>query len=213
MTALDGQHRLILIGPQGSGKGTQGELLQVYLQLPTISTGQLCRMEIEKNSARGQEIADAVHGGELVSGDIVTTMLRERISEYDAREGFIIDGFPRTVAQAQQSLSWLVPTKVIVFELHDDIAVERMTSRRACEKCRYKTTAAYVAAHGDTCPRCFSKLVKRSDDTPDAITKRLATYRAITQPVINFYTEHGLVERFNAALSIPLIFMEIAHVL
>lgn len=213
MTMQDGNHRLILIGPQGSGKGTQGELLQVYLQIPTISTGQLCRVEIEQGTERGKEISQTVHSGGLVSDEIITTMLRERITEYDAQEGFIIDGFPRTLAQAQESLSWLAPTKVIVFDLSDDVAIERMTSRRACEKCRYKTTATYVAAHGDTCPRCFSKLVKRTDDTPEVITARLATYRSITQPSIDFYEQHGLVERFNAALSIPLIFMEIAHVL
>lgn len=210
---LEGQHRLVLVGPQGSGKGTQGELLQVYLQIPTISTGQLCRAEIEKQTEHGREIAEAVAAGELVADSMITAMLKERISEYDAAEGFIIDGFPRTVTQARESLVWLAPTRVIVFELDDSVAVERMSARRACEKCRYKITATYVAAHGDTCPRCFSKLVRRADDNPSAIKKRLAGYRAGAQPVIDFYEEHKLAQKFNASLSIPLIFMEIAHAL
>ncbi len=213
MTQFEGQHRLILIGPQGSGKGTQGELLQVYLQIPTISTGQLCRTEIEKGTERGAAIASAVASGTLVADETVTAMLKERITEYDATEGFIIDGFPRTVAQARSSLAWLCPTRVIVFELDDVSAVERMSARRACQKCRYKTTATFVAAHGDTCPRCFSRLVQRDDDNPRAIAQRLASYRATSQPIIDFYTEHKLAQKFNASLSIPLIFMEVAHTL
>lgn len=212
---VDGQpHRLILIGPQGSGKGTQGELLQVYLQIPTISTGQLCRTEIEQGTELGRSIAHHVRAGDLVPDEIIIGMLKERIKEFDAaNDGFIIDGFPRTVAQAQDSLEWLKPTKVIVFELSDKIAVARMSARRACSKCRFKTTADYVAAHGDVCPRCFGKIIQREDDAPEAIQKRLATYHTVTQPVIDFYKDKDLVERFNGALSIPLVFMEIAHVL
>ena len=207
------QHRLILIGPQGSGKGTQGELLQVYLQIPTISTGQLCRTEIEKGTELGKSFEREMRAGDLVPDQVIIGMLKNRIAEYDATEGFIIDGFPRTVAQAEDSMLWLAPTKVIVFDLSDKIAVARMSSRRACNQCRFKTTAEYTAAHGDICPRCQGKIVQREDDQPEVIKRRLETYHAVTQPVIDFYQSHDLVERFNASLSIPLIFMEIAHVL
>lgn len=209
----EGQHRLILIGPQGSGKGTQAELLSVYLQIPTISTGQLCRSEIEHGTELGKLIEKFVHAGELVPDEIITGMLKKRIADYDAQDGFIIDGFPRTVAQAEESESWLKPTKVIVLEINDKVAVARMTSRRACTQCRFKTTADYVAKHGDECPRCFGKIVQRDDDSPDAIQKRLDMYHRVTQPVIDYYKQHDAMERFNGALSIPLVFMEIAHVL
>lgn len=210
---LDGQHRLILIGPQGSGKGTQGELLQVYLQIPTISTGHLCRTQIEQGTEIGKQIAQFVHDGALVPDDIIIKMLKDRIKEYDASEGFIIDGFPRTVTQAKEADEWLKPTKVIVLEVNDKIAIERMSSRRACSQCRYKTTAQNVALHGDTCPRCNGKIIQREDDQPDAIAKRLHQYHEITQPVIEYYKGTDLAERFNGSLSVPLVFMEIAHVL
>jgi adenylate kinase len=210
---LEGQHRLILIGPQGSGKGTQAELLSVYLQVPTISTGQLCRTEIAHDTELGKQIENFVKNGELVPDEIITAMLKKRISDYDAQDGFIIDGFPRTVAQAQEAEEWLHPTKVIVLEINDRVAVQRMTSRRACTQCRFKTTAEYVAKHGDECPRCFGKIVQRQDDLPEAIQNRLDMYHKVTQPVIEFYKQNDAMERFNGALSIPLVFMEIAHVL
>lgn len=210
---IDGQHRLILIGPQGSGKGTQGELLQVYLQIPTISTGQLCRTEVEKGTERGKAITQFVHTGALVPDETIIAMLQERTAEYDATEGFIIDGFPRTVEQAKHAEAWLRPTKVIVIEVNDKMAIERMSSRRACSQCRYKTTASNVALHGAVCPRCFGKIMQRSDDLPDAIAFRLKQYHEITQPVIEYYRSRGIAERFNGSLSIPLVFMEIAHVL
>ncbi len=210
---LEGQHRLILIGPQGSGKGTQAELLSVYLQIPTISTGQLCRSEIEHGTELGKKIEQWVRGGELVPDDVITAMLKKRIADYDAQDGFILDGFPRTVAQAEASESWMRPTKVIVLEINDKVAVARMTSRRACTQCRFKTTAEYVAKHGDECPRCFGKIVQRDDDSPEVIQTRLDMYHRVTQPVINFYRDRDECERFNGALSIPLVFMEIAHVL
>ncbi len=210
---IEGQHRLILIGPQGSGKGTQAELLSVYLQVPTISTGQLCRSEIMHGSELGKQIQGFVQAGELVPDEIITSMLKKRITDYDAQDGFIIDGFPRSVAQAEESKEWLNPTKVIVLEINDKVAVKRMTSRRACIQCRFKTTAEYVAKHGDECPRCFGKIVQREDDLPEAIQKRLNMYHKVTQPVVEYYKHTDEMERFNGALSIPLVFMEIAHVL
>lgn len=207
------QHRLILIGPQGSGKGTQGELLSVYLQIPTISTGHLCRTEIERGTELGKQIEHFVRGGELVPDEIIIDMLKKRIEDYDAQDGFIIDGFPRTVRQAAEAQSWLSPTKVIAIELNDKIAIERMSARRACNKCRYKTTAEYVARHGSECPRCNGLIIQREDDLPEAIQRRLDTYHRVTQPVVDFYKAQDMVERFNGSLSIPLVFMEIAHVL
>ncbi len=208
-----GEHRLILIGPQGSGKGTQGELLQVYLQIPTISTGQLCRAEIEKGTDIGKSIEGFVHDGALVPDAIVIALLKERIREYDAQEGFIIDGFPRTVEQARDAEGWLHPTKVIVIEISKKLAIDRMSARRACSQCRYKTTASNVGLHGSQCPRCPGKLIQRDDDRPEAIQKRLDMYSAVTEPVVEYYKQTGLAERFNGSLSIPLVFMEIAHVL
>jgi adenylate kinase len=210
---IEGQHRLILIGPQGSGKGTQAELLSVYLQIPTISTGQLCRTEVLHGTELGKRIEHCVRSGELVSDEIITALLKKRIADYDAQDGFIIDGFPRTVAQAAEADEWLKPTKVIVLEINDKVAVARMTARRACVQCRFKTTAEYVTKHGNECPRCFGKIVQREDDVPDAIQKRLDMYHSVTQPVIDYYRTHDAMERFNGALSIPLVFMEIAHVL
>lgn len=210
---IEGQHRLILVGPQGSGKGTQGELLSVYLQIPTISTGHLCRTEIERGTDLGKQIEHFVRSGELVPDEIIIDMLRRRIADYDAQDGFIIDGFPRTVRQAEEAEAWLRPTKVIAIELSDKTAVARMSARRACDTCRYKTTADFVSRHGTVCPRCNGTIIQRADDLPEAIQRRLDTYHAVTQPVIEYYKERDMVERFNGALSIPLVFMEIAHVL
>lgn len=215
MTIAEGQkeHRLILIGPQGSGKGTQAELLQVFLQIPIISTGQLCRAEIEKKTSLGEKIAAQVRGGVLVPDEIILNMVKARVDSYDAQNGFILDGFPRTVSQAATAAGWLNPTRVIVLEINNKLAVARMSSRRACSFCRYKTTAEHVVVYGTVCPRCGATIIQRDDDQPDAIKSRLAAYEEQTRPVIEFYKNKGIVERLNGALSIPLVFMEATHVL
>lgn len=213
MTGGQPEHRLILIGPQGSGKGTQAELLQVYLQIPIISTGQLCRAEIEKKTRLGEQIAGQVRSGTLVSDEIILSMVKARVSSYDAQNGFILDGFPRTVPQAEAADGWLNPTRVIVLEINNKLAVARMAARRACSSCRYKTTAEHVTVYGTVCPRCGAQIIQRDDDQPEAIKARLAAYEKQTQPVIEFYKNKGILERLNGALSIPLVFMEATHVL
>lgn len=206
-------HRLILIGPQGSGKGTQGELLSVYLQIPTISTGELCRQATAGDTEEAKAIHAVMQSGALVSDELMFKLLRQRLEQIDAADGFILDGFPRNVAQAQAAIDWIKPSKVLVFDLDDNAAIARAAARRACSKCRFKTTANYVLTYGDVCPRCGASIVKRLDDDPVIVAKRLQSFHALTQPVIGFYAAAGLVARFDGSKKIPQVFAEIAEVL
>jgi len=199
---------IIMIGPQGSGKGTQAEKMSEKLGIPTISLGKLFRAEIERNTGLGRDLAGYINRGELAPTDLVNQVMSERLSEEDTAQGVIVDGYPRTREQAE-ALDELMTkldrqvTHVINLEIADEEAVRRLSGRRVCSNptCELNYHVEFNPPKGspDKCDRCGSPLIQRADDTPDAIRQRLKLYHHDTQPLIDFYSSRGLVKRIDGS--------------
>ncbi len=201
-----------MLGAQGSGKGTQAELLSARLGIPAISTGNLFRAEIEKNTGLGREIAKYVQAGDLVPPMIVDQLIGERITEDDAEMGFILDGFPRSVEQAEALQKILEKedrrlTDVIHIKISDEEAMRRLSGRRVCsnKNCESSYHVEFNPPKNDSekCDRCGSQLVQRDDDVPEKIQHRLELYHSDTAPLIEFYREKGLLREIDGERSIP----------
>jgi adenylate kinase len=204
-------NNVVIFGPQGSGKGTQGERLSKKLGIPDISSGALFRAEVERNTGLGRDIADYITSGQLVPSDMVRQVIRDRISEQDTLEGAIFDGYPRTVEQAETLDELLTEvgrqvTHVILLELSDEEAVKRLSGRRVCtnDRCRlsYHIDFKPPVKDKDHCDRCGSPLIQRQDDVPEAIKQRLDVYHKDTSPLIDFYNQRGIVFRIDGSQTI-----------
>ncbi|MFA6603643.1 MAG: adenylate kinase [Patescibacteria group bacterium] len=213
---------IIMIGPQGSGKGTQSEKMSEKLGIPTISLGKLFRAEIERNTGLGRDLAGYIERGELVPTDLVNQVMAERLTEEDTVGGFIVDGYPRTKDQAE-ALDELMTkinrqvTHVISLDIADDEAVRRLSGRRVCsnQDCELNYHIEFNPPKGspDKCDRCGSPLIQRADDTPEVIRQRLSLYHHDTQPLIDFYSARGLVRRIDGTRPIAEVEAAIAAAL
>jgi adenylate kinase len=191
--------RLILIGPQGAGKGTQSDRLAKWFRVPHVATGELLRAAIRDGKPLGEKAKSYMDAGELVPDELVMAMLEERFSEPDARAGFILDGFPRNAKQAaalDDLLDGLGPgvDAVVSMEVPDEILIERLSDRWTCLECgRVYNTTTHEPVEPGRCNNDGAQLVQRVDDRPDAIGRRLEIFHSETTPVIAFYEEQGLV--------------------
>ncbi len=184
---------LILLGAPGAGKGTQAEAISAKLGIPQISTGNMLREAVKNGTELGLRAKAAMDSGALVSDDIVIGILKDRIAEPDAANGYILDGFPRTVAQAE-ALDQMGVTIDKVLEIHvaNDRIIARMSGRRVCEKCgasyhiEYKPTAVECI-----CDVCGGKAVQRADDAPETVLSRLDVYEEKTAPLKDYYAKTG----------------------
>ncbi|MGN0647597.1 MAG: adenylate kinase [Oscillospiraceae bacterium] len=184
---------LILLGAPGAGKGTQAEAISAKLGIPQISTGNMLREAVKNGTALGLQAKEAMDSGALVSDEIVIGILKDRIAEPDAAKGYILDGFPRTVAQAEALDTMGVNIdKVLEISVPDERICARMSGRRVCEACgasyhiEYKPTAVE-----GVCDKCGAKTVQRADDAPETVLSRLAVYREKTAPLKEFYGKTG----------------------
>ncbi len=178
---------IILLGPQGSGKGTQAALLSEKTNLPKISTGDLLRGIAGGKTLLSEKIRSYQTKGLLVPDDIVVSVIKERIGKKDCGNGFILEGYPRTSIQAEKLNEITGIDKVVVLKITDDEAVKRLSARRQCIKCHaiYSTYSHKM----DKCAKCGSGLYQREDDMPEAIKKRLELYKKETEPLIKYYGE------------------------
>jgi adenylate kinase len=185
-----GPVNVVLIGPPGSGKGTQAVRLAERYLIPHISTGEILRSAVRAGTDLGRQVADTLAKGSLVSDDLMTDLVRARLAEPDTSRGFVLDGFPRTVTQASvlDRMVGPAPMMVILIEVADAEIVRRMGTRRVCDSCRLTQSVA-DAFHPDTepCPYCGGNLVRRPDDEPDTVRHRLATYAKYAEPVLDHY--------------------------
>lgn len=196
---------VVLIGPPGSGKGTQAVRLAERYSIPHISTGEILRSAVRDGSELGRQVADIMANGSLVSDELMTDLVRARLQEPDVAGGFVLDGYPRTVGQAHalEDMMGLAPMIIILIEVPDAEIVRRMGTRRVCDSCRLTQSVA-DAFHPDSepCPYCGGNLVRRPDDEPETVRRRLATYAQYATPVIEHYRKRrtfGVVDGLQHA--------------
>lgn len=177
--------RLVMLGPPGAGKGTQAEKFARSRGVPRISTGDILREAVQAGTEMGRAAREVMDAGRLVGDDIMIGIVRERLSRPDTRAGFVLEGFPRTVPQAQ-ALDTLIddvaPLVVVDIEVPEDVLVRRLNIRRICSTC------GWTAPPGTTvCAKCGGSLVQRTDDNETVVRERLAVYARSTQPIVDFY--------------------------
>jgi adenylate kinase len=206
--------KLIFLGPPGAGKGTYSQALVEQLGIVQISTGDILRSAIKEGGALGKKAKEYMDKGMLVPDDLVINLLKDRIKHPDCGKGFILDGFPRTIPQAEAlEKSGLKIDKVINFNVKDDLIVYRLSGRRVCEVCKtaWNINKGCVPIPKDPkkCDKDGSPLIQREDDKPEAIKKRLEVYREQTAPLIDFYKKRNLLADINASNDLPKIMQEI----
>ena len=187
--------RLILLAAPGAGKGTQAEMLSEHYGIPSISTGAILRKNISEGTELGKIAAEYINDGKLIPDDLMIKVMDERFKQDDCKNGFILDGFPRTIAQAEAlSASDIVIDKVLSLEVDDETIVERLGGRLECKSCgaTYHTEHRTPKVEGK-CDKCGGELGVRSDDKPETVRERLKTYHAQTEPLIEYYREKGLL--------------------
>ena len=188
--------KLILLGAPGAGKGTQADILCKELDIPTISTGNILRTAIKNGTPTGMKAKAFMDEGKLVPDDVIIGIITERVAEEDCKNGYILDGVPRTIAQAEAlEKAGIVFDDVVSIEISDEVIMERMSGRRVCEHCgaSYHLVAVPPKREG-ICDKCGGKLVQRKDDAPETVKARLEVYHKETEPLKAFYAQRGLLK-------------------
>lgn len=187
--------KLIFLGPPGAGKGTQAERISKLYGIAHISTGDMLRSQMREGTPLGAEAKGYIERGELVPDALIIAMVAERIKEADCENGFLFDGFPRTVAQAEALNNISDIDMVIDIAVPAERILERIGGRRMCSGCGagYQTSTY----HKDTCEKCGSPLYIRDDDKPETVKNRIAVYERQTKPLIEYYTNRGNLSRVN----------------
>jgi adenylate kinase len=194
-----------MFGPPGSGKGTYASRLSVELSIPHISTGDLVRDEIKNQTKIGKRINDYSTRGQLVPDDVICRLLQKRVSRPDCAAGFILDGFPRTIPQAQE-LEKITATDIVInLEVPDAVIIERLASRLTCRKCGAIYNQRFLKSRIEgKCDKCEGQLYQREDDRPSVVQERLQVYRRQTQPLLEYYVKKNQVRNIsNKEASVP----------
>lgn len=190
--------KLIFLGPPGAGKGTQAAGVSAHLRIPHISTGDMFRTAIANETPTGLEAKRYIDLGQLVPDSVVIDMVRERLSESDCAGGYLLDGFPRTVEQAEALDRICAPDAVVDIDVPDERLLARLTGRRVCRKCS-GTFHITKLADQNVCPVCGGEVYQRDDDKPATISNRLKVYHEQTAPLIGYYSEQGKLRRIDVA--------------
>lgn len=184
---------LILLGAPGAGKGTQAEVICDKLNIPAISTGNILRAAVKNGTEMGLKAKEYIENGSLVPDPVIIGIIKERLAEPDCANGFILDGVPRTVAQAEAlEQMGVVIDKVVDLEVADEVILRRLSGRRVCSACGASYHVEYKPSREpDRCDRCGGALIARKDDEPSTVLDRLHTYHELTEPLIGFYRQRG----------------------
>ena len=207
--------KLILLGAPGAGKGTQADILCKELDIPTISTGNILRAAIKNGTPTGMKAKAYMDAGKLVPDDVIIGIITERVAEEDCANGYILDGVPRTIAQAEaMEKAGIVFDAVVSIEISDETIMERMSGRRVCESCgaSYHLVAVPPKVEG-VCDKCGGKLVQRKDDAPETVKARLEVYHKETEPLKAFYAQRGLLKSVENQPSVAETSQAILHAL
>ncbi len=211
--------RLILLGAPGSGKGTQSELLTAHYRIPQISTGDMLRAALSAGTPLGQEAHRYMRAGDLVPDAVILGLVRERLGAPDAGGGFILDGFPRSIPQAEGldgllgDLNWKLD-RVVKIDVDRDALMARLTSRRVCRSCGAVYNLASLAPGSESdCAKCDGKLYQRDDDTEETVRRRLDVYERQTKPLADYYGARGSLAVIDGNGEVEAVFARIRQVL
>jgi adenylate kinase len=195
--------RIVLVGPPGAGKGTQAQFVASHLSVPKISTGDIFRANVSGGTPLGQKAREYMDRGDLVPDEVTIAMVRDRLAEDDAQEGFLLDGFPRNVPQAEtlkKILSEWDARVDLVLELvvDEDEVVRRLSGRRTCSQCGRIWHVLFDDKQDDVCDECGGRLFQRDDDKEEVVRHRLEVYQEQTAPLVSFYADEGTLVGIDA---------------
>lgn len=203
-------HNILLFGPQGSGKGTQGEKLSAYLQLPLIVTGNIFRDNIKQQTDIGKDIQSYITAGKLVPDSVTNQMISDRLKQPDCLAGFVLDGFPRNLVQAEALDTIVSVTHLLHIAVSDGAAIERIAGRRTCLAQGHVYHVHYQPSKvANVCDIDGSELKQRDDDTEAALTQRLEIYHQETEPLLRHYAQLGVAQTINGEQSIADVWKDI----
>lgn len=207
--------RAVLLGPPGAGKGTQAVKLVEKYGVPQISTGDIFRANIKEGTELGKKAQEYTNSGKLVPDELVVELVKDRLMQDDCKNGYLLDGFPRTIFQAEELDKFLAEQgqkldAVINFDIEGEVLIERLTGRRLCKDCgaSYHIKFSPPKKEG-VCDRCGGALEQRKDDTRETATDRLKVYEESTAPLIGYYSKTGALKNFNADQDKDVVFAEI----
>ena len=198
---------LTLIGPPGAGKGTQAERLVQDFDVPYYATGDILRDAVKQDTELGKRAKEFMNNGDLVPDDLITEVILDRVDSEEAGDGFVLDGFPRTAAQAESLEKGLAGrgrelTAALLIDVSDDEVIKRLSGRRICTKNQHVYHVDFNPPKNEgVCDMDGSKLIQRDDDKPETVKKRLEVYHDQTEPLIDYYDERGLLRRFDGQRS------------
>lgn len=211
--------RIIFLGPPGAGKGTQAKMLIDRYGIPQISTGDILRAAVKEGTPMGKKAKEYMDAGKLVPDEVVIGIMQDRLKQSDCAKGFILDGFPRTVAQAEALDNMLkelnMPIdKVLALDVPDEVLLERLTGRRTCKSCGQMYHVKFdPPKSGNNCDKCGGELFQRDDDKEETIKNRLSVYHAQTAPLLDFYGKKGMVVKIDGTKTPDEIFNSLISVL
>ena len=207
--------KLIIMGPPGAGKGTQAALIKAEYQIPHISTGDMFREAIKNETPLGMEAKSYMDKGQLVPDSVTIGLVKERLAKPDCQEGFLLDGFPRTIPQAEALNEILKELDikldaVVNIDVDDSVLIDRIVGRRVCPICKAGYHVKYLQPKVEgVCDECGGQLVQRKDDTEETVKNRLEVYANQTKPLLEFYESYGLVKSIDGIGEIDVIFNNI----
>jgi len=199
-------NNFIFLGPPGAGKGSLAVKVAEEYKIPHISTGDIFRANIKAQTPLGVKVKAIIDSGALVSDELTFELVKDRIAQDDCKNGYILDGFPRTIPQAEMLESLVSDIKVVNFEIQDEIVIRRLSTRRTCKACgaNFNILTLPPKVEG-VCDKCNGELYQRDDDKQESIMNRMEVYREQTEPLINFYKEKGKITDLDASIETDIL--------
>lgn len=204
--------KLVLLGAPGSGKGTQAAYITAKYNLPHISTGDIFRENIRNRTPIGNKIKAIIDAGNFCPDELTVEVVKERLAKPDCQAGYLLDGFPRNIYQAEALDDFCAPDKIINLDVDLDSIEKRITGRRSCPECGGAYHIDFLSDK-ESCPECGAKLISRADDCPEIVKNRLTVYSQQTQPLVDYYKSQGKLLNVNGNRAIEAVFQDIVKVL